>query len=439
MIERLGLTIACAVMLSAFASACISTVLKLGIARSACSARERHAVRIAVLCALALVVPLSIMRLWRGTEIPASSYVSQGAATFPGAAHSAQHVMSSGVGRFVSGGAMTIAALWVAGCLLGLCAFGVKLRRAEALKREAGSGVQDVVAASLRRVCLRMNQPMPSVTASASITVPSIVGVVHPVLVVPAALTSIITEREIDLVLAHEVAHIARRDPLWNHLQAVAGILLFHATSARALSADVRTDRELACDAAAASAFGQPLVLARALERIESARSGAGSAPAGSTAFALGFTDEPLLQRIEALVDACTNACTLDTQGLHPPHISKIRTTGAAAAVSAFALASSMVALPATSVDALVRMNALAAAFRQDIQAVDDAGPFTLEVDGYRAVAATVAGQPFPPSRIRQRGNAVRFTAADGSTLFAVRLRPEGGMQWNSRQMNPGE
>jgi hypothetical protein len=77
----------------------------------------------------------------------------------------------------------------------------------------------------------------------------------------------------LDMILAHELAHIRRRDYLVNLIQCVLDSILFFNPFFRWLSAGVREEREYCCDdeAAQASGNGQTMALALAQLRLMAA------------------------------------------------------------------------------------------------------------------------------------------------------------------------
>jgi TonB family protein len=83
---------------------------------------------------------------------------------------------------------------------------------------------------------------------------PAVLGVFHPTIVLPADFAKQFTPAQQQLIRAHEQAHIAHRDPLWNLLFALLhAVFWFHPLMLWAHRA-FRFDQELACDAAALAA-----------------------------------------------------------------------------------------------------------------------------------------------------------------------------------------
>lgn len=111
------------------------------------------------------------------------------------------------------------------------------------------------------------------VTASIRVDSPSVLGLRQPQLLLPVTTTVGLSSDQLDLVLAHELAHVKRSDHwlnLW--LRATESLLFFHPLTWW-LTGMVRLQREHACDELAIAATGgTPLQLAETLTRLEGAR-----------------------------------------------------------------------------------------------------------------------------------------------------------------------
>ena len=163
-------------------------------------------------------------------------------------------------------------------------------RRSGALVREASAGHLPLhVAVALRRKCDQLRIEEPPVGMSAEIKGPALAGVLHPTLLLPADSAAQMTATEIDAVLAHELAHLRRRDPV---MHAASSLLLvpvaFH-PAALWVAKRVRQTREMACDADAAEQMGSPAQYAHALLQVAE-RTGSGPGRFnGSTTFKTKF------------------------------------------------------------------------------------------------------------------------------------------------------
>src|SRR5688572_10550088 len=107
---------------------------------------------------------------------------------------------------------------------------------------------------------------------SAAVEVPSVIGMLRPVILLPASTLTGLTPEQIEMVLAHELAHIRRHDFLVNLLQAVAETLMFYHPAVWWMSHRVRIERENCCDDLALSVCGDRVQYARALTRLEELR-----------------------------------------------------------------------------------------------------------------------------------------------------------------------
>ncbi len=117
---------------------------------------------------------------------------------------------------------------------------------------------------------------------------PMVLGWLRPVVLLPACAVTALPPRQIEALLAHELAHVRRLDGLAAIFQAVAETLGFVHPGIWWISRRVRIEREHCCDDLAAAAVGGPLDLARSLHAMEamslSARpTAAAAATEGST------------------------------------------------------------------------------------------------------------------------------------------------------------
>ncbi|MBN2346904.1 MAG: M48 family metalloprotease [Candidatus Aminicenantes bacterium] len=98
---------------------------------------------------------------------------------------------------------------------------------------------------------------------------PVVVGHLKPVLLVPAGLVAGLPADEVEALLAHELAHVLRRDYLVNVLQNLVGIIFFFHPGVRWISSCVRREREHCCDDFAVALCGDARDYARALARLQ--------------------------------------------------------------------------------------------------------------------------------------------------------------------------
>jgi len=107
---------------------------------------------------------------------------------------------------------------------------------------------------------------------SALVQVPTVVGWLRPVVLMPVGALSGLPTEQVEALLLHELAHIRRHDYLVNILQSVAEALLFYHPAVWWVSGHIRAERELCCDDVAVAASGDVLIYAQALVELESHR-----------------------------------------------------------------------------------------------------------------------------------------------------------------------
>lgn len=108
---------------------------------------------------------------------------------------------------------------------------------------------------------------------SALVQVPTIIGWIRPLVLIPASALTGLTPRQLEAIIAHELAHIRRYDYLVNLMQTGVEILLFYHPAVWWVSREIRQEREHCCDDVAVQVCRDALVYARALAEIEALRS----------------------------------------------------------------------------------------------------------------------------------------------------------------------
>ncbi|MBV9958004.1 MAG: M56 family metallopeptidase, partial [Acidobacteria bacterium] len=134
--------------------------------------------------------------------------------------------------------------------------------------------------------------------------VPTVIGWLRPVILVPVSAFVGLSPQQIEALLAHELAHIRRHDYLVNLLQTAVETLLFYHPAVWWISRQIRTEREHCCDDLAVAACGNVLTYARALAELEELRSSTGAATSQlALAADGGGTGGSLLKRIQRLIE----------------------------------------------------------------------------------------------------------------------------------------
>ncbi len=103
---------------------------------------------------------------------------------------------------------------------------------------------------------------------SAWVRVPAVVGWIRPVVLLPIGLLAGMAPQQVELILAHELAHIRRRDFLANLIQTAIETALFYHPAVWWISRTIRNEREACCDDLVVATTGERLLYARALTRL---------------------------------------------------------------------------------------------------------------------------------------------------------------------------
>ena len=170
----------------------------------------------------------------------------------------------------------TIVGIWLAGVFFLSSRLLVSWMRARRLVRVGSQPATP----EWQRVAARISSALGlrravTLLESAAVEVPSVIGSLRPIILLPASALTGLTPEQIEMVLAHELAHIRRHDFLVNLLQAVVETLMFYHPAVWWMSRRVRIERENCCDDLAVAVCGNPIQYARALTRLEELRASA--------------------------------------------------------------------------------------------------------------------------------------------------------------------
>src|SRR5206468_6567516 len=97
---------------------------------------------------------------------------------------------------------------------------------------------------------------------------PGIVGVFHPVLLLPAGIAQRLTAQQLDAVFAHELCHVRRRDNLSSAIHMIAEALFWFHPLVWWIGARLVEERERACDEAVLRQGNDPHHYAEAILQV---------------------------------------------------------------------------------------------------------------------------------------------------------------------------
>jgi bla regulator protein BlaR1 len=140
---------------------------------------------------------------------------------------------------------------------------------------------------------------------SALIKVPVVVGWLKPVILVPVGMLANLSAQQVESILLHELAHISRKDYVFNLVQHLVDTLFFFNPALLWVSALIRTERENCCDDVAIRETRSRRRLIEALVSFHDYQQGArGYVGPGGQGYAMGFggKDNQMLKRVERIV-----------------------------------------------------------------------------------------------------------------------------------------
>lgn len=224
---------------------------------------------------------------------------------------------------------------------------------------------------------------------SAAVEVPSVIGWLKPVVLLPGSTLTGLTPEQIEMVLAHELAHIRRHDFFVNLLQAFVETLMFYHPAVWWISAQVRIERENCCDDLAVAVCGNRIQYARALTRLEELR-------ATAPTIAVAANGGSLLERIRRIATSRDEATSTTS-----------RWAAAIAVLSIIGIALVVPAIPAlaqrdgdrkeTPKPATARVEVLAGHAAPVANDDDDAIHIELDEDGDLDIDIEMPEPPEPP------------------------------------------
>ena len=194
-----------------------------------------------------------------------------------------------------------IVAVWLLGFGFFLLRLGAGLWQVQRLRTRGLAALESGWLENFERLRQRLGyRRVVALFESALVQTPMAIGWLKPVVLLPIGLINRLSVAEVEAVLAHELAHIARRDWIFNLLQAFIESLFYHHPAVWWMSNVVRRERENCCDDAALAATGNPLAFAKALVQVQEM-----ATPAPVLALALSGSNRrhPLLDRVRRILN----------------------------------------------------------------------------------------------------------------------------------------
>ena len=248
-------------------------------AMSSASAASRYIFATTVFLSAPLILVATIIRSVRGT---ASAFTAVPAHGFPE------------IDRILP----VTALVWLAGVVVFTTRLALTWHATMRIGRISGSAdslVTPEMKAAFSKAKSRMGSALNArLRCVAAGTTPAVIGWMQAVVFVPMSVATGLSPDQVELLIAHELAHVRRHDYLVNLVQSWVEALLFFHPAIHWISRRVRIERELACDEAVVEAYGRPEDYGETLARLALLGDAAPS-------LAVGASSTPLQRRIRKL------------------------------------------------------------------------------------------------------------------------------------------
>jgi HEAT repeat protein/beta-lactamase regulating signal transducer with metallopeptidase domain len=189
---------------------------------------------------------------------------------------------------------------YIAGVLLMLARLALGLAGGGRLRNRADRITDHAILNALNRHAKQLKlRAIPVVAYCQRVAVPTVVGVIRPMILLPASLATGMPPQQVELLLLHELAHIRRYDHLINIAQRLIEAALFFHPALWYVSHRIRVEREHCCDDLVIALGGEAHAYAESLVAAAALAMGARLSPA-----ALAATGKPsqLRRRIHRLL-----------------------------------------------------------------------------------------------------------------------------------------
>lgn len=193
---------------------------------------------------------------------------------------------------------LVVLAGWLAGVLLMLVRLATAWLRLERMLARVEPLHHDALAIDAQALAIQARIDSPRLTVLDELTSP--IAALGGRIVLPRWALDLLDREQLRAMLAHETAHLARRDPAWKLALALRGALLWFLPLSALARRRLDEVAELSCDAWAARHLGDGRALAECLAECAERRAGGIDI---ELAPAMAHRDSPLLQRIDHLIE----------------------------------------------------------------------------------------------------------------------------------------
>ena len=178
--------------------------------------------------------------------------------------------LSAGAERLFINHSEWIVLMWLIGVVFHGAKFTGGYIYARRFSRRSTADIPAIWAARIEKIAERINlKTKIRAVKSLRAKVPMVTGWLKPVLILPATVLAGIPAEQLEAIIAHELAHIKRKDYLVNIIQSLVEIIMFYNPAIWWLSQIMRRERENCCDDIALEAGTKSMVYAKALANMQ--------------------------------------------------------------------------------------------------------------------------------------------------------------------------
>ncbi len=174
---------------------------------------------------------------------------------------------------FLGQAAPWLTAAWLCGVAFSSCKLMRGFWWVQTIRKKEANAVNPDLLERLDDLRRRLSITRPvRLLKSALIEVPTVVGWLRPVILLPASSLAGLTPGQLEAILVHELAHVRRFDYLVNVFQCLIETVMFYHPVVWWISRCIREEREHCCDDLVVKVCGNRVAYARALATLEGLR-----------------------------------------------------------------------------------------------------------------------------------------------------------------------
>lgn len=199
--------------------------------------------------------------------------------------------------------------IWVIGAIIYFIHLLFGLRYISQLKKSSFEIIEDSILEIFNTLKIKLNIAKPiTLLESYHIDSPILIGYFKPIILLPIGIINQLSIKELEAILAHEIAHFKRNDYLMNIIQLIIESIFYFHPAIWWISNRIRVERENCCDDIALSVCENQIIYAKSLYNLLKLK----TEKQPSLALALkGSKNQELLLRIKRILNHSQNRSSM--------------------------------------------------------------------------------------------------------------------------------